>query len=155
MELPLFLVHPLPARLSRSETVELVRDVLQSDLFSGLVPIAGATKDQTLAGAGLLDLELDDLIDSGALLSRERNLILPQSHRMIFEILSVHSLEILDRWLHLSLKFEQDVPAETLTKLRKTLDQSPIIARQQDEDIDWDVLWIPHKRLDLLFQRLF
>ena len=155
VELPLFLVHPLPARLSRGKAVELVRDVLQPDLFGGFMPIAGATEDQALAGAGLLDLELDDLIDSGALLSRERNLILPQSHRMIFEILPVHSLEILDRWLHLPLKFEQDVPTETLTKLRKTLDQSSIIARQHDEDIDWDVLRIPHKWFDLLFKCLF
>ena len=114
VELPLLLVHPLPARLSRGKAVELVRDVLQSDLFSGLVPIAGATKDQTLAGAGLLDLELDYLVDSSAILSCERNLILPHSYRMVFEILPVHSLKLLYGWLHLPLEFKQDVSAETL-----------------------------------------
>ena len=114
MELPLLLVHPLPARLSLGKAVEFIGDVLQSDLLSGLMPIAGAAEDKTLARAGFLDLELDDLVNSGALLSCERDLILPQAHRMILEVLLVHSLELLYGWLHLPLKFEQDVPAEAL-----------------------------------------
>ena len=106
MKFSLLFVNPLPSRLSWGKAVELISNVLQPNLVGGLMSIASASEDQTLARARILDLELDDLIYSSALLSSERNLILPQAHRMIFEVLPIYSFERFNGRLHLLLEFE-------------------------------------------------
>ena len=68
--------------------------------------ITSAAKYETLAGAWILDLELDDLINSSALLPGEGDLILPQANRMKFEIFPICSLKSFYRRLHLLLKLK-------------------------------------------------
>ena len=155
VELTLLLVHPLPARLSRCETVKLVGDVLKPRLARGLLSVAIAPEDETLARAAILHLKLDDLIDSRTILACKRNLILPEPHRVKLEVLLIHASECFNRRFHLLLELEENVPAETLAQLRELLDQASVIACQNDENVDGDILRMPSERLYLLLQRLF
>ena len=112
VELSLLLVDPLPARLPRCETVELVLRVLLASFGSALVAITLAAKEDGLARAERFNAELEHLVNSGALLITKGDLAFPQPGRPILEILAVLSLKSLNCRLHQLLEFKNYVSAE-------------------------------------------
>ena len=77
MELALLLVEPLPTRLTSSEAIQLVCDILLAYLCCTFISVTTAAENDALPRAGRLDFELEDLINSGSFLSAEGDLIFP------------------------------------------------------------------------------
>lgn len=148
-------MQPLPARLTRSEAVELICDVLQAFLTSRLMTDSTAAKDDALAGALGEDAELENLVHSRTFLATERDFALPEPHRVVLEILAILCLESFYRWLHLLPEFKEEMPSEAFAKLGKLFDQPAVELGQLHKDAHGDVLWGLEERFDLLFQRLF
>ena len=116
--------------------------------------VAIASKYEALTGAGILNLEFDDLIYSCTFLTRKGDLIFPQAHRVILKIFTIRSLKSFNSWLHLPLKLEKNVSSEAFTELCELLDQASIISRKKNENTDRDILWTLRKWFDLFLQSL-
>ena len=94
------------------------------------------------------------MIDTSAILTCERDLILPQTYRVELKVIGVLSFKSFDSRRHHSLVFEKDMSSETLAQLCELFDKTSIVFRDDYEDFDRYLLWILEKRLYFLLQSL-
>mgnify|MGYP000094176090 FL=1 len=83
--------------------------------------VTGTAENQTLTRAWLFNFEFEHLVNSCAFLPGEGYFVLPQTRRMVFEVLAIRSLESINGRLQLLLELEENVPSEALAQLRELL----------------------------------
>ena len=117
MEFSLFLVYPLPSWTPWTEAIEFEVNVLVwTALLCAFISVGNTAKIDDLLLAYFLYFELQNLVNTRALLTSICNLTLPQVHTVKFKVILVCFLEFLDGRMELVLKLKEDVLSETFAE---------------------------------------